>query len=185
VIRLDEREEKKLSEELAGIIDGKADAARADKDVLDALEAANLLSFGFGDEPPLNAAFDAELRKRLVSETEKRRRTARVIPFYRRQWAKLALVAALMLLVIAPSWNYMRQMELRASYRIKMQRLQKYDKMYTSRLERLRKDPDAYTKRRPMLNSRREERLAEMTNRWKIQRLDTRLDEIKRRRDRQ
>jgi hypothetical protein len=137
---MDEQEELRQARLLADIVDGRAgmDAAADYSEALSAAVAANLLQQGFGDAPELSGAFDAQLRQRLVDRTAAR---AKVIPIHRKPWARAALAAALIVLIIGPLWFFSRapgNSPFGDESVRQLKRIEYYDKKYESRLDQLR-----------------------------------------------
>lgn len=148
---MDEHEEKTLANLLARAVDGaggvdvipggsgSGDAATVA--LREAEETARFLSAGLEVAPGLDSTFDRKLRARLAAEAS--RMSPKVVPIYKNTWFSATLSAAMLMLMLTPYyWFYMRprSVELQTTYRIKQERVEKYDKLYVSKLSELRKN---------------------------------------------
>ena len=148
--KMNDPKEQKYAHLLGDLLDGAAaDIPEAfDDDLRDALEAANMISAGAGNAPEMRADFDRDLRAKLVAQAGAAAAAhtgAKVVPLTRRHWFKAALAAAMLFIILAPSWVYMKQKEYGEQTRIsatQKHRLEKYDRMYEPRIDRLREQLD-------------------------------------------
>lgn len=177
---MDEQVEKTLAGALARAVEGEEAGIAGGDELREAVEAARFLSAGLEGAPELDAGFDRNLRARLVSEANRLR--PRVVPIYKRPWFSATLSAAMLMLMLTPYyWFYMRprSVELQTTYRIKRERVEKYDKLYVSKLSELRKSLEkGDAEARPggeYFKTRRESRVAALISRQKArQALETR-----------
>ena len=131
------KEEIIQAKALGDILDGQADAPVAPEEIGAYLKTARFLAQNFDTAPELDPVFDRQLRERLAAATELH---AKIVPIFRRPWFRTAVAAAMLFIVLAPSWAFMRRQDVKQLEKAKWERIEKYDGNYKSRLDRLRRN---------------------------------------------
>jgi hypothetical protein len=133
---VDEEKEKKLASLFGDMVDGNPPAGFQDAELLEAMEAAAIISGALGDTPELNPVFSDTLRARLVRETRKKAAPARAARSStpKRVWYQLA--AATFFLFFVPTLFVLRDVH----YKYKLDLIEKYDKMYVPFSQQLAKN---------------------------------------------
>lgn len=135
---MQEEKEKKQAQELARALDAPGVAEPRDEEAAVALDTAMAVKGVFGNVPDIKPEFDQMLRARLVREARKRKSVSST---QNKKWMQLA-VAAVLMIVLVPTVMMMRD---KIDPDVKLNQLEKYDKMYVPYSEMLKRgEVEAY-----------------------------------------